>query len=202
MDEQLARVRFLSSRFAELQGLRVALAGAALAFVFGSYLMSGHPTHMGGMIALAASFLLMVPGQWWASRYYATTVGRQVASRRSWWPKFAFVSAYLLVATFLNWQFPEIPAGAPTAGTVVLMSLFVAIRDWPWRAHYAVVAAVVATAFSMNVIGVDVIDRGMTLTMTFFVTGLAFIPAGLLDHRLLMKLIEESRRGLTAGTSA
>ena len=202
MDEQLARVRFLSSRFAELQGLRVAVAGATLALVFGSYLMSGHPTHTGGMIALAASFLLMLPAEWWIDRYYVTTFGRQVASRPSKWPTLAFLTAYMLVATYLNRRFPEIPAGAPTAGTVVLMSFFVAVRDWPWRTHYAAVAAAVAAAFSMNVIGVDVIDRGMTLTTTFFVTGLAFIRAGLLDHRLLMKLIEESRRGLTAGTSA
>ena len=201
MDPQLARVRFLSSRFAELQGLRVAAAGATLAMVFGSYLMSGNPTHTGGMICLVVSFLLIVPGQWWAHRYYATTVGRQVASKRSRLPMLVFLFVYTLVGTFLDRQFPEIPAGAPTAGVVVLMSLFVAVRDWPWRMHYAAVAAAVATAFSVNVIGVGGIDRGMTLTMTFFVTGVAFVPAGLLDHRLLMRLIEESRRGLQTAPS-
>ena len=55
MDQQLARVRLLSSRFLELQGLRVALAGATIAVVFGGYLAIGHPTDTGGLIAMGAT---------------------------------------------------------------------------------------------------------------------------------------------------
>ena len=198
MEQQLARIRLLSSRFLELQGLRVASAGATIAIVFGGYLATGHPTHTGGMIAMGATFVLMLPGQWWAHRYYAATVGRQVPKPRKLWPNLVFLSVYLLIATYLNRRFPEIPAGAPTAAVVVLASLFVAIRDWPWRAHYVAVAVAVSTALGSNVIGVDVIDRGMALSMTFFVAGVSMIPAGLLDHRLLMKLIREAQRPVTA----
>jgi hypothetical protein len=199
MNHELARIRLLSSRFLELQGLRVAAAGVTMAIVFGGYLATGRPTHTGGMIALGATFVLMLPGQWWAHRYYAATVGRQVASRRELWPSLLFLTVYFLIATYLDRRFPEIPAGAPTAATVVLASLFVAIRDWPWRAHYAGVAVAVSGAFASNVIGVDVIDRGMALNVTLFVTGVAFIPAGLLDHRLLLKLMHDARQAVTAG---
>ena len=199
MDQHLARVRLLSNRFLELQGLRVASAGATIAIVFGGYLATGHPSHTGGMIALGATFALMLPGQWWAHRYYATTIGRQVPKPRKFWPTLMFLNGYWLIAVYLNRRFPEIPAGAPTAATVVLASLFVAIRDWPWRVHYVGVAVAVATALGSNVIGVDAIDRGMALTMTFFVTGVSMIPAGLLDHRLLMKLIRETQQPVATG---
>lgn len=192
-DRQLARIRFLSSRFLELQGLRVALAGATMATVFGSYLVAAQPTHTGGMIALVVSFALMAPGQWWAHRFYATTVGRQVRSRRNLWPSLIFMSVYFVIGMYLNRRYPEIPAGAPTAATVVLASLIIAVRDWPWRAHYAGVTVIVAFAFSSNVFGVDVIDRGLALTMTFFAAGISFTLVGLLDHRLLMTLMREVR---------
>ena len=192
-DQRLARLRLLSCRFLELQGLRVASAGATIAIVFGGYLATGHPTHTGAMIALGATFALMLPGQWWAHQHYARTVGRQVPKPRKVWPTLVFFAVYFLISMYLNRRFPEIPAGAPTAGTVVLGSLCIAIRDWPWRAHYVGVAVAVATALGTNVIGVDVIDRGMALTVTCFVTGVSMIAAGLLDHLLLMKLIREVR---------
>ena len=186
---QLARIRLLSSRFHELQGFRVAFAGLTIAVVFGTYLAAADPTDTGGLIAIGVSFVLMLPGQLWMHRYYATTVGRQVRSRRNVWQTLVFFNIYFVIATFLDKRYPEIPAGGPTLGVVVLASLILAIRDWPWRAHYLGVAAAVTAAFSANVFGVDVIDRGMTLATTFLATGLAMVPAGLLDHRLLLKLM-------------
>jgi hypothetical protein len=197
--QQLARIRLLSSRFRELQGLRVAFAGGTMAIVSGSYLMATTaPTSSGAMIALLASFVLMIPGEWWLHRHYARTVGRQVPTPRNPWPVVAFVTIYLAIGIFLDSRFPEIPSGAPTMATVVLASLVVAIRDWPWRAHYLGVAAAVTVAFCANVFGDGVVDPGMTLTTVFFVTGLSFVPAGLLDHRLLLRLMEEGRQPETA----
>jgi hypothetical protein len=204
MDQlQLARIRLLSSRFRELQGLRVALAGGTMAIVFGSYLLAAAPTSSGAMIALLVSFVLMIPGEWWLHHYYARTIGRQVPAPRNPWPVVVFATIYVAIGVFLNRQFPEIPSGAPTMATVALASLLVAIRDWPWRAHYLGVAAAVTVAFCANMFGAGVIDPGMTLTTVFFATGLSFIPAGLLDHRLLLKLMEEVRQpeAATAGDS-
>jgi hypothetical protein len=196
---QLTHIRLLSSRFLELQGLRVAMAGVTIAAVFGGYLASTHPTDTGGLVGFAVAFVLMLPGQWWAHRYYAQTVGRQVRQPRNLLPTVILFTTYFAVATFIDKRYPELPAGTPTAAFVVLMSLIVALRDWPWRAHYAGVAAAVSFAYGSNVVGVDVIDRGMTLAMTMFVAGLAMVPAGLLDHRLLMKLIEQVREPVATG---
>ena len=201
MDQHhLARIRLLSRRFLELQGLRLAFAGATLAAVLGSYMTVTHPTDNGALVALGAAFLLMLPGQWWVHRYYANTVGRQVPKPHNSMWTVAFLLAYFAIATYLNRSYPELPAGTPTTLIVVLFSMWVAIRDWRWRGYYAGVAVAVASTFGANVAGVDVIDRGMTLAATLFATGLSFIAAGLLDHRLLLRLMKDAREPQSAPT--
>ena len=82
MDQhRLDRIRLLSARFHELQGLRVALAGACMALVVGGYLIATpQPTNNGAMIAMLVSFVPVVAGMPRLNRYYATTFGRQVWS--------------------------------------------------------------------------------------------------------------------------
>ena len=194
MDEQqLARIRLLSRRFLELQGLRVALAGAIMASVLGSYLAATEPTPSGAIVAMLMAFVLMIPGEWWLHGYYARTVGRQVATPHVRWPGLVFLTVYFWIGAYLNHRFPAIPAGGPTMAAVVGLSLLVAIRDWPWRAHYLGAAAAVAMAFGVSVFGSAVIDPGRTLAITLFVGGLSFVPVGLLDHWLLIRLMADAR---------
>ena len=193
MDQQrLERIRLLSSRFHELQGLRVALAGTAIIVAVGGYLVAAPvPTNNGAMIAVATSFVLMGPGLWWVNRYYATTFGRQV-----WKPaRFTkvFLPAYLVVAWTLNASIPAIPAGAPTAATVVVVSAWVAIRDWPWRAYYLAAPVAVTIAFTFTASGGGDINPHLTLAILFLTLGASFVPIGLLDHMLLVKLMREAR---------
>jgi hypothetical protein len=201
MDQpQLDRIRLLSSRFHELQGLRVVVAGVAILVAVGGYLLAAPaPTNNGAMIALAASFLLMAPGVWWLNRYYAETFGRQVwkPGKGSKW----FLPAYLVIGWVLNATIPSIPAGGPTVATVVVVSVWVAMRDWPWRAYYLIAPAAVAIAFSLTASGGGVINPHFTLALLFLTTGAAFVPIGLLDHMLLVKLMQESRAESAAGAN-
>jgi hypothetical protein len=192
--QQLSRIQLLSRRFLELQGLRVALAGGTLAIVLGGYMLATPPNHTGVSIAVLMAFLLMIPGELWLHQYYARTVGRQVPKPAKLWQTLVFFNVYFVIGMYLNRRFPEIPAGGPTMGIVVLYSLLVTIRDWPWRAHYLLVALAVVSAFVPNVVGVEEIDRGRTLAMTTFAGAVAFVIAGLLDHRLLMRLTAEARQ--------
>ena len=193
MDQQrLERIRLLSSRFHELQGLRVALAGTAIIIAVGGYLIAAPvPTNNGAMIALAASFVLMGPGVWWVSRYYAATFGRQVwkPGRFTW----LFLPAYFVVASLLNAWIPSIPAGGPTAATVVILSVWVAIRDWPWRAYYLAAPVAVAMAFTFTASGGGAINPDLTLSVMFLTLGASLVPIGVLDHMLLVKMMKEAR---------
>lgn len=196
MDQHhIAAVRFLSRRFLELQGLRVALAGGTIATVVGGYLAVATPTREGALTALVAAFVLMTPGQWWLHGYYARSVGRQVPTPAKPWPVSVFVVTFMAVAVYLNDRFPEIPAGGPTMATAVALAVGLAIRDWPWRAHYLGVAVVVAGAFASMVIRPGIVDPGLTLGVTLLATGLSLVPAGLLDHWLLARLLADASSG-------
>ena len=57
---------------------------------------------------------------------------------------------YIWAAGWLNATFPEIPAGAPTTWFVALVSVWVAVRDWPWRAYYLIATVAVATGLAAS----------------------------------------------------
>jgi len=193
MDQQrLDRIRLLSARFHELQGLRLAFAGVCLTLGMTGYLLAApQPTDSGAMIALVASFVPVIAGMPRLNRYYATTFGRQVWTRPRHAPLFCIV--YFVISWCLNIWIPAIPAGAPTTATVILASLWVAIRDWPWRAYYLGATVAVATAFTASASGVGLLESNVTLGTIFFVIGASFIPIGLFDHLLLRKLIRDAR---------
>ena len=194
MDQhRLNRIRFLSQRFNELQGLRVALTGVCIVLGLGSYLaVTPRPTDNGAMIALVLAFVPVIPGVYWLNRYYTSTFGRQVSAPRPKWWHFVMVPLFGLMA-FLNAQFPAIPAGAPTLMVVAIASAWVAIRDWPWRAYYLGGTAAVALSFAASASGAGILGPGTTLGVMFLAVGISMVPIGLLDHFLLIRLVKESR---------
>jgi hypothetical protein len=201
MDHQrLERIQLLSSRFHELQGLRVALAGAAITGVMGSYLMAATaPTNSGALIALGMSGVLMAPGNWWLKRYYAARFGRQV-----WKPgRFskAFLPVYFVIASLLNAWIPSIPAGAPTAATVAVASTWIGIRDWRWRGYYFAVPVAIAIAFATTASGGGPLSPRLTLAVLFLTVGACLVPIGLLDHLLLVKLVNEAQAAESANAA-
>lgn len=193
---RLDRIRLLSARFYELQGLRVALAGACIAGVMGIYLLATpSPTGNGALAALALSFVPVIPGMLWLNRYYAGEFGRQLTTR----PRHAgrallFGICYLVVGWTLNTWIPEIPSGTPTLATVALASMYVAIRDWPWRAHYLGMTVMTAAAFTASASGAGwITHQGLTVGILFVTVGVSMVAVGILDHLLLVKLLKEVR---------
>lgn len=187
MDQaRLDRIRLLTRRFHELHGLRVALAGAVYTIVCGTYLIAGEPTETGVLIAIAVASLVMLPGERWLARYYATTFGRQVSTLRH-----HRTMAIFFVCGLLSPWLEPLRMSAAIVGAV---SLWVAVRDWPWRAYYLGPAAAMAVAFTAHVLGGRTIDPGVLLATTFLLMGMSFVPVGVLDHRLLVRLMEEARQ--------
>ena len=199
MDQhRLNRIRFLSQRFNELQGLRVAFTGLCIALGLGSYLaVTAQPTDNGAMVALVVSFAPVVPGVWWLNRYYTSTFGRQVSVPTPRWWQLAMIPLFGFMV-FLNAQFPSIPAGAPTLMVVAIASAWVAIRDWPWRAYYLGGTAAVALSFAASASGAGILGPGKTLGAMFLAVGISMVPIGLLDHFLLVRLVNESREPQSA----
>jgi hypothetical protein len=193
--EHLERIHLLSRRFQELQGLRVALAGALMALVVGGYVVTAPtPSNNGAMIALLVSFALIAPGVWSLNRYYTTKFGRQVSGpRRNPWPILLLWWALFAVAWTLNARFEAIPAGAPSAATVAVASIWIAIRDWPWRAYYLLAPVAVGSGFIASAPVTGVLEPGMTLGTLFLLLGASMVPIGLLDHLQLVRLVKDVR---------
>jgi hypothetical protein len=191
---QLDRIRLVSTRFRELQGLCVAVAGAAMAFIVGGYaLIARRPSNDGAMLAVLLAFVLAAPAVWSLNRYYAARFGRQLASRRMAGRTALALVAYVVVAATLNARFEAIPAGAPTAVTVALASLWISIRDWPWRAYYLGATAAVAIGFAASTPITGLLPPHMTLTTIFVLLGASMVPIGLLDHLTLVRLVDDVR---------
>jgi hypothetical protein len=195
-ENHLDRIRLLSARFHELQGLRVALAGACMALVVGGYLVAWpQPTNNGAMVAMLVSFVPVVAIMPLVNRYYATTFGRQVWTPSRNLP--LFMGIYLVIAWSMNAWIPEIPAGGPTTATVALLSGWVAIRDWPWRASYLLATAAVALGLAASAPVGGLLAPNMTLGVMFLLIGASMVPIGVLDHLLLVKLMKQARAPLT-----
>ena len=194
MDQlRLNRIQFLSRRFNELKGLRVAFTGCCIVLGLGSYLaLAAHPTDNGAMIALLVSFVPVVPGMAWLNRYYTSTFGRQVSEPTPMWWRLAVIPLFVFMA-YLNARIPSIPAGAPTLAVVAVASALVAIRDWPWRGYYFVATAAVALTFAASASGAGIFVPGKTLGAMFIAVGVSMVPIGLLDHFLLVRLAKEAR---------
>ena len=193
-DDRLRRIRLVSARFQELQGLRIALVGVSIAVVTGAYLaVAPAPSDAGAMAALLAAFVPAIPGVRWLNRYYAATFGRQVAARTPARWQGLMLLGYLAVGIWLNASYPEIPAGTPTVATAALAAVWLAMRDWPWRAYYLAVPAAVGSAFTMSASGVGLFGPGLTLAMIFLALGTSFVVVGLLDHWVLVRLLREAR---------
>jgi hypothetical protein len=198
--ERLERIQLLSRRFHELQGLRVAITGAVLATVMAAYvIVTPSPTNDGAMLALGIAILPIFVGVMSLNRYYATTFGRQVRrplkNSRS---VVIFVCSYMAVAWTLNTMIPAIPSGAPTVAIVAVGSVLVALRDWPWRAYYLGAPVAVGATFAATASGFGLLPPGVTLASLFIAVGASMVAIGLLDHRLLMKLMQETRELETA----
>ena len=188
MDQaRLDRIRLLSSRFRELQGLRLAWFGATIALVLGSYVaVESEPTPMGVGGALLASSFIVMAGTARLKRYYDATFGRQQPSPPARLQTVGLLVTFSCLAGWLA------PLGA-TAAIVGIGSLWVVIRDWPWRAYYlAATAAVVVSVIASVSTGAS-FATGQAMALTYILFGVSFVPIGLLDHRLLVKLMDEAR---------
>ena len=193
MDQQgLDRVRLLSTRFHELHGLRSVFAGVCMLLVVGGYVaLAAHPTNDGAIVAMLVSFVPVMAGMPRLNRYYATNFGRQVWKPSKKW--LLYVGIYMVVAWSLNVGIPAIPAGGPTLGIVGLASLWVAIRDWPWRAYYLGATAAVAVGFAASAPVGGLLPPNLTIGVMFVLLGASMVPIGLLDHFLLVRLMNEAR---------
>jgi hypothetical protein len=202
--QTLARIRIVSERFVELQGLRVALGGSVFTLVFGTYLITEPPHGMVSIwIAMALSFAVLVPVERWVRSYYASTFGRQqpkgfATNAGSGWQRGMAIGAGLVVVDKLFGTQP--PAG--TFLVLSVMMLWVTIRDWPFRRHQLGGAAAGACAFLLQLTPEAAAEPDTAIAAGFFLMSAMWVPVGILDHQLLASAMRGRESSDTADLPA
>lgn len=203
MDQRLRTIRLLTERYSELQGLRVAFAGGLVAAVCGAVLIAApEPDVRVVNLALLAAFAVHLVAHFFLARYYRSRYGRIDAPRSraagGW-----FAVALMAVITILDNTFRT----GPLAGLLVvgaISALWVVVRDFPMRSYYllGVVGSSLGATIMFMAAGTPQLGRAQALGM--FVFGLAYIPIGLLDHRLLTSAMRSptGEAGLTTSAKA
>lgn len=181
--ESLDRVRLVSRRFTELQGLAVAAAGMLFVLVFGVYLVAAPAPGRGIWIALAIAFLLAVPLTHLSRRYYAATLGR--VSPNAFRLSLVQVVAMALAMGVLD-RVLSVPAPANALPIAAAGALWIAIRDWPFRFYHLAGCLAALGAFALQIMPNTGLSADVALAAGFGVVGLVYVPIGLLDHRLLV----------------
>jgi hypothetical protein len=99
---------------------------------------------------------------------------------------------FVLLSWCLKAWIPWLPEGTPSVVVAGGMLLVVAIRDRPLRAYHLAAPAAVAIGFAASAPFGGPIPPNLTLSAIFVVLGSSMVPIGLLDHFLLVKLMNEA----------
>ncbi len=193
MDKHLKRIHLVSRHFGELQGLRMALFGSASTLVFGTYVAAPPAEGQGAIwIALAAAFGLTAACQRFVRHYYDSTFGRVSPNRSNHGPLSGWSGAalgFLMVLSGLAAKLPPSAAGLPF---IAGLSLWIVIRDWPFRTYHLVgfAAALSGTFLLMTPAAAAAPDA--SVAAAFLLLGVACVPVGFFDHRLLVSVMRET----------
>ena len=192
-DAELARIRFVTARFRDLQGLRhlAIVPLCLLLFWLQPYLKllryMGPWEAMAGLVLSVSPCLLIYPAHHLLDRYYARrfgTVGRSVLARRDTVAQAVVVVAGVMID---SWGSSGVSA---TLIASALVSLQIALRDRPWRLHHLIVTVIcIAAAVTFDLRAARANDPAAFLRIPLTIGLCAYSLAAYLDHRLLANVM-------------
>lgn len=192
----LARIRFVTARYRELQGLRnlAVVPGCLLLFWFRPYLRllryAGPFEALAGLFLSVLPCLLVVMLHPLLDRYYARRFG-SVASPGPWSRDMVAWAGLLGIGVWIdtsNFGTPQ-PSATLIAGGMV--ALHIAVRDWPWRRYYLGTAVICGAAAWLTAVTpalhADDLTSYLRIPLTMLLS--AHAVAAFLDHRLLVRAL-------------
>jgi hypothetical protein len=196
----IERIRFVTERFTELEGLIPATFGASL--IIGALLAHGvgHvPGREPGRLVLMMTYSMVGFGTP-LHGLYRRTFGDVVATIRRT-PFSAVISVLVMLGVMADLNFPHSTTPRPSFAAVALTlsSIWIVLRDGRWRVHYlvAVAAGVAAVAVTGAVPSPDRwhFDAAGSEAhlLAYSLIGLGILVAGLFDHHLLASTLRPAR---------
>jgi hypothetical protein len=198
--QDFARIRFVTSRYHEMQGLRqlVILPACLIHFWSRPFVESLRDT--GSSQAVAGFFLSILP---WLlvlaahpllNRYYAERFGSVAGGLHRWsadkigWTVLILAGLWLDLSTYGSAK----PSGLLVAGA--LIALHIVWRDWPWRSYYLVTAGVCSVGAWLTVthpaFRIDSLDAVLRVSFTIMIV--AHTGAAVMDHQLLLRTLSRN----------
>jgi hypothetical protein len=182
---QLARIRLVTRRYAELQGLGRCLLGAGS--VAGAGVSGVVPGDYDIFVIGLVWLSVVVSGRPIVLKYYADRFGRVAQPSESQQPKFWLLFLLFGVPTMIA---QAVGPGYPNA-MFLSIAIFLAwqlVRDWPVRKHLIIDVGAASLASALFV-GETMPGTGEYWAMAFTITGAAAMITGALDHRLLVRTL-------------
>ena len=201
-EQDLARIAFVTRRFGELQGLRLACLGTMLlaGAVTGTLLPKGYSEPLFYIVLPAqnAMFALNVV----LNGYYERCFGRVPSNGRAphsvsrpQWDHGGGIFVVWLAMSIDLLKSMFYPGGVSLAAVALAsLSAWIVWRDWPHRMHHVlgvaagVIGLVISSSLSVSsrTLGEEM-DPGVAAlyAITYAIVGLGLLAVGLLDHRLL-----------------
>ena len=183
MADDLDRLRCVTARFRELQGLRLVAWGISSGVSATIYLVAPSSSTFWLVVALAiGGWVLPDP---LVRRYYRERFGRSEPIHLRGRSGFLIIGVSV-VGPALDNLFHIGPIAVPLA-LMIGYDLWTIVSDWPFRWHRGLTAAAAAIALVVQ-FGTWPVDT--RVAAAFLLVGLAAIPVGVLDHRLLMSVMK------------
>jgi hypothetical protein len=196
----LARIRFVTSRYGELQGLRHLVTAGVCVIAFWSQPYIRLLRYLGpveAMVGLVASILPLTVILWARplfDRYYARRFGSVGGAGR---PSIDAIGWLVLIFAAFFVDARTLGTAKPSAILIAgaLIALHIVMRDWPWRRHHLItlilcVVGVLMTAAFPAFRGDDLRDLAQK-PLTLLIC--AQIVGTYLDHRLLVHTLGSNR---------
>jgi hypothetical protein len=191
----LVRIRFVTTRYPELQGLHqlVIVPACLIAFWSRPFIESLRDTGSfpAGLFLSFAPWLLVLAARPFLNRYYAERFGKVGGARGQWsaekvgWMALILAGLWIDLATFGSAK----PSAVLVVGAVI--ALHIVWRDWPWRSYYLPTAIACAAAAWLTAASpafrIDNVDALLRVSFTIMIS--AHAAAGLFDHRLLLRTL-------------
>jgi len=188
----LARIRFVTRHQDELRGLHTAVFGLWMVALLA--MSSYAPFHRRGASLAFFMVVMTLPNilHEIASRWYAARIGRVGSGRR---PFLRTRLAWALLFGGIALDALGVTPVAGHSGLLVLLagySLWVAVRDFPFRAYHLVALVLIAAAPPVTE------ATSIMVFPQYALAGAWFLVSGLADHCLLVTCIKRMAAGVAA----
>ena len=182
----LARIRLIASGYHDLKGLTRALVGCAFC-VMAAVASLDLPRQFRAVLLMTSYSAMLFVGHWLQQEYYPRRFGRVHSSggdRAAW---IGILGTTVCCVVDSNTLGKGLPASFPLF--IGLTSLWAIFRDWPLRPYHAVVvvAGVVSSALYTRA---NVQNQSDWFIAAATLIGIAYIIAGISDHRLLVSILD------------